>query len=140
MTSNLERFFRERPVQNNRLKTIDSNINSYGDFTELTDIDAVIKNIETDLLINKGTYLFDPEFGVGIHKFVFEPANEFTKTKLEQLISGVVNRNKAHSTVSFQVFFFQNRKGFKINLTVEYKGIRKEKPIMITDKLLRTIG
>jgi hypothetical protein len=65
--------------------------------------------------------------------------NEETKNALERLISGVVNRNKNYANVTFQVFFFKNRRGFKINLNVEYRGKRKEVPILIDEKLIKSI-
>ncbi len=135
----LEQFLKKRPKQNSTFRSICSKINPYGDLTELTDIDAIINNIYVDLLTHKGTYLFDPEFGVGIHKFLFSPVNEETKNALERLISGVVNRNKNYANVTFQVFFFKNRRGFKINLNVEYRGKRKEVPILIDEKLIKSI-
>ncbi len=135
----LEHFFKKRPEQNSVLRSVSSKINAYGDLTELTDIDAIINNIYVDLLTHKGTYIFDPEFGVGIHKFLFSPVNEETKTTLERLINGVVNRNKNHANVTFQIFFFKDKRGFKINLNVEYRGKRKEVPVLIDEKLIKSI-
>lgn len=135
----LEDFFKKIPKRNNELRTVSSTINSYGDFKELISVDAVIKNIQIDLLIPNGTYIFDPEFGVGIHKFLFEPVNDITKRRIENLVNGVVARNKEHTNVTFQVLFFKNKKGFKINFVIEYRGKRTPASVTINESLLRTI-
>lgn len=51
----------------------------------------------------------------------------------------MVNRNKNHANVTFQIFFFKDKRGFKINLNVEYRGKRKEVPVLIDEKLIKSI-
>ena len=65
-----------------------------GFFLELNDTDA--EAIKSDLLhlilTRKGQRLYNPEFGTNLLKFIFEPEDGLTLTKIQEEITTVVKR------------------------------------------------
>ncbi len=65
-----------------------------GFFLELndTDADAIKSDLLHLILTRKGQRLYNPEFGTNLLKFIFEPEDGLTLTKIQEEITTVVKR------------------------------------------------
>lgn len=132
-----ESFLKNIPGRKYIPRTINDKITPTGDLEELRGINAVIKNIQRLLFIEKGTYPFDPEVGLGIHRYLFEPADERTKESIESDIARVVRTYEPRASADVNVTFFKNIKGFNINMFIKYEGQEKTVSINVDESLLK---
>src|ERR1039458_4122059 len=65
-----------------------------GFFLELndTDADAIKSDLLHLILTRKGQRLYNPEFGTNLLKFIFEPEDGLTLTKIQEEITTVVKK------------------------------------------------
>ena len=139
MTNSIERFLKIIPGKKYDVKDIDCQIGPTGDFLEIYGINAIIKSIYTIFSISQGTYIFDPEIGSGLHKFIFEQADITTKTALEQAINSAILIYETRAAITYTLQFFSNQKGFRVNLNVSYSGLTKKVDIDFDESLLKTV-
>lgn len=133
-----ERFFLESPGSVDRRLDIFSKLSSFGDWIELEGTETIIRRIITNLFIPKGTYVFDPEYGADIYKYIFEQADSITLGNLSEEIRRVVDQNKEDVDITHEVLFFRNKKGFRINIIINTDDGRVKKvPVDIDETLLR---
>lgn len=137
--NSLEKFKKLIPGKKNVPRDIDSKLSPKGDFEELEGIDVIIKGITTILLTSKGTYVFDPEFGLGLHRYIFEPADEVTKNSIENEVRDALKRYEGRVQTNFRVVFLNNKKGFRLDLSIKYQGSYKKVHITFDESLLRTL-
>lgn len=135
----LGEFYNEVPGSNFSLKDIDSNLDGRGDLRELHDIDVIINSISKILNIQKGTYLFDPEFGVGLHKYLFEPADQKTYDNISREVKNAVYNYEKRAKILVDIKFFSNKRGFVINIGIEMDGERRATSIKIDENLVRSV-
>lgn len=135
----IERFFRKVPGTKSELRDMDAKITQSGDYKGLTGIDVIIRSISRLLLIPTETYIFDPEIGTGLYKYIFEPADMVTKTAIEQVVSQAIHRYENRAKIDHKVLFFKNRKGFRIDLYIDYEGQKKSVSIDVDESMLKTL-
>jgi len=140
IASGVEEFIRTIPGQRTTIKDVDSIIDFSGDFRKLYDIDVIIKSITNLFLISKETYFMDPNVGTNLYRYIFEPADIATKSQLEQEISVALSAYMYNDVdIEYDIVFFNNKKGFKINFEISYKGKKKTRSVTINEQLLTTI-
>lgn len=137
--SRIEQFFRKIPGTRSELKDIDPYIDNIGDFRSLRNIDVLIRSIINLLLTAKGTYLFDPEYGCNLYKYVWEPADQITQEDIYMELEQSLRRYEDRGDISYDVLFLANRKGFIVNLSIQYRGTKKKVSITIDESILKTL-
>ena len=114
------KFFLNHP--NIEHKDINDKLGSLGDFEELFGINAIIRNILSDLRIQKGTYIMDPKFGTGIHTYIFKPKDMITQEEIEFGINNILEYYREFVEMSYDISFFQEDHGYRISITIDYDG------------------
>ncbi len=137
--ANIEEFLKKIPGSKSELHDVDCYIDNTGDFRRLENVDVLIKSIINLLLTARGTYIFDPDFGCDLYKYVYEPTDEITQQDIYMEIERAISRYETRGDISYDVLFFKNKKGFRVNVSVGYKGKRKTVSINIDETLLTTI-
>lgn len=136
----LDLFLTKQAGKSDELKDIDNVIAAYGDFKEIKDIDVVIRRLTNLFMIPEGTYFFDPDLGTNIYKHIFEPVDLTTKLAIERDLKNVIRIiSSPKVNINYNVLFFKNKKGFRVNLVVEYLGRKKKVSINIDENILKTI-
>lgn len=139
MADSIERFINNKPGSEDEIRSMGNVITQSGDFQKLTGIDTIIRSITSILMIAKKSYIFDPDFGVGLYKYVFEPCDRVTKHQIETEVGRVLALYEDRASIDFEVLFFRNRKGFRINLYIEYGEEKAQTKVDIDESMLRTI-
>ena len=136
----LDAFFTNISGKSNEIMDVDNNIVASGDFRKLLGIDAIIKRINNLFLISESTYFFDPTLGTGLYKYIFEPVDIQTKNNIESAIRNIIqNVAGPEINIGYEVLFFKNKKGFRINMTISYRGEKKSVSLDIDETILKTI-
>jgi len=135
----LEKFVNTVPGNSDVPKDIDCKIVNSGDFQVLEGIDAIVIGILRILLITEGTYIFDPVFGLGLYRYIFELQDDITRTSIEDEIKSVLSKYEDRCSITVNVKFLKNVKGFVINLEIKYRGEKKKVSIQIDENVLRTL-
>ena len=125
------------PYVRDKLFDIDNYSSATGDFITLEGTAVIIKRIMHQLLIKKGTYIFDPELGEDILQYLFEPLDTITYTNIQRTVNEVVNQNKGNVDVKGEVLAFPNKEGFRVNITVNSENKIKKVSIDVDESLLR---
>lgn len=128
------------PGTKNVLRDVDSFIDSNGDLKEYYEIDALILSIRKLLTIVRGTYPFDPELGVGLHRYLFELATEELRANIQSDVYNAIKNFEPRCEVNVKVLFFNNKQGFLIELYLKYKGQEKKTNIEFDNRLLRNVN
>ncbi|MCK5021108.1 MAG: hypothetical protein KAS32_29125 [Candidatus Peribacteraceae bacterium] len=139
--NDLENFLNTIPGIGDVVKDMDNKITPSGDFKSLTELDVIIRGLFRLLLIPERSYFMDPNIGTGLYKFIYEPADSTTLQRISTTLQSAISRyeNRTNSKVTFEIFFFKNRKGYRIEFDVTYKGEKKSTSVDITETLLKTL-
>lgn len=114
-------------------------ISPSGDLTEIKGVDAILRSIINILLIPHRTYIFDPEMGCGIYRYVFEPFDKETENNLKNEIRSVINRYETRASIDVDVVPLDGKPGFVIILTIKYEGETKQVTLSIDEDVLKTL-
>ena len=136
---NIEQFFLKVAGAKSEIKDIDPVINNIGDLKELSDIDVIVRSLINLLLTSKGTYLFDADYGCNLYKYVFEPADEITQRDIYMELETAIRRYETRGKITYNVKFFSNKKGFVVDLMIDYKDRKKKVGITIDESILKNI-
>lgn len=132
-------FIRTNIGRSNKNIDIEPKINPAGDFSTTEDIDTIINSLTALILTVKGTYIFDPEFGLGLHKYLFEPTDDETLSKIRSEIIESCRTYEPRAEVDVTIYYLMDNKGFRVDLEVLYNGQRKKKSVNIYESLLKTV-
>jgi phage baseplate assembly protein W len=132
-------FMDNVPGSNYRLYDINNIFNSEGDLAEIYNVDVIINSINNILRIPKGTYLDDPEFGVGIEKYLFEPSDQTTISAITSEVKEAISVFERRAKIDVSVSFFTNMRGFNIDIKVSMNGISKTTKVKIQENLIKNI-
>ena len=132
-------FFKNVPGSNYVLKDIDSIIDGKGDFREIYDVNVIVNSINNILNIPKGSYLCDPNYGVGLEKYLFEPADDITRQNILNEVKNAIANYEKRATIQTEVYFFSNKNGFQIKINVTMDDVTKEVKVNIVENLIKTI-
>lgn len=108
-----------------------------GDWKQIEGVETIINGIISQLLIPKGSYIFDPEFGENILQFLFQPSDTATMQDVQRVVDAVIEQNRYNADITSEVLLFSNRKGFRINIIINTNGSIKKIPINIDERLLK---
>ncbi len=134
----LENFNNIIPGNSKTPHDIIPKIDSTGDLKKIKGIDVIITSIRNLLLTSKGTYVFDPEFGVGLHRFIFEMFDERTKEKISAEINAAVKRYERRAKITTNVRRLSGgKKGFRIDMSITYEGENRSVSLNFDESLLR---
>ena len=139
MANNLEDFFKKVPGSTNEIMDVDLVVTQSGDLKFVYGIDAILKSLSRIFLMAEETYLFDPNIGTGLYKFIFEPATLSTKSSIETIVDNTIAKYVYKGKVDYKILFYKNKKGFRIDLSVKYDGKTKKTSISMDETLLKTL-
>lgn len=137
MPNLLSRFNKNVIGSDDRIYDYLSRIDSIGDFKRVRNIDVIISSWNNILLTPKRSYLHDPNYGSNLLKLIFDPVDDTTvdRIKNEVLESITIYDNRA-IIKDIEVLLKSTRKGFQVNILVEYQGETKELSVSFDDTLL----
>lgn len=138
MKKNIENFI-ESITEKNTITDIDNTIDSNGDWKKIKNLDVILKHIITSLTVQRGTYLFDPSFGSGLYRYIFEPQDQKTLDSINRIISNIVADYRRYTSIDYDVQFLRDKKGFRINLLIEYEGKTKTSSIDVDENILKEV-
>jgi len=134
------KFLNKYPIE--EFSDMDNNISSSGDFNTLYGINAIIKNIITDLRIERETYFFDPEQGSGLHLHIFEPIDNQTQESISRDLTDILDYYRNREIIDdyeFNMAFYRNNKGYVIDLIIKYDGKTKKFDVTIDTDLVKSL-
>lgn len=132
-------FIDNVPGSNYRLYDVYNTFNSEGDLEEIYNIDVIINSINNILRIPKGSYLDDPEFGVGLEKYLFELSDQTTLTAITSEVKQAIAVFERRAKIDINISFFTNMRGFNIDIRVSMNGITKSTNVKIQENLIKNI-
>lgn len=138
-TSQLERFLKRVPGRKHDLLDVDCTIGYNGDLKTLDGVDVIVRSIINLLLTIRGTYLFDPEYGCDLYKYVFEQSDSITEQDIYMELARAIRRYEDRANITYDVIFFSNKKGYRVNLNIEYENKSKRVSLNIDETLLTTM-
>jgi phage baseplate assembly protein W len=90
-------------------------------------IDAIIESWRNILLTPERTADHDPEYGSRLKEFIFEPFDESTQDEIGEEVRNKLMRYDNRATIkNINIFRNRDRKGFILDITVNYKGQEKQ--------------
>ena len=137
MANQIEEFFKIRASIKEFDSDIDNTITGFPDFVKIKGIDVIIKEIIRSLVIVRGSYVFDPSYGSGLHRYIFEPIDTVTLRNIEREIESAIDRIDTVYTVNYNVRFFKDKKGYRIDISIkDENSISKDFVIDIDESVL----
>jgi phage baseplate assembly protein W len=137
MASRLEKFRDVTVGSAGRILDYDSKISSFGDFSKIYDIDAILTSWNNILITQIGTMDHDPEFGSRLYNYVFEPEDEFSQEGIKNEIIRCLTRYDDRAQIEdLQVNFYSNRKGFTVSILVSYGGYKANLKLTMDENTL----
>ena len=136
MANLLDRFNKNVIGSRDRISDYQSVIDSSGDFKRVNDINVILNSWKNILMTPKRTYDHDPDFGCGIHEFLFEPADVKTEQKIKNEIMRQIPKYDNRAVIdNISISFFSNKKGFIINLSMIYKKQENNLKVIIDETI-----
>jgi phage baseplate assembly protein W len=125
MSNLLRRFNKQVIGSDGRIYDYVSKITASGDFKRVSDLDVIITSWNNILLTPKRTYLHDPNYGSNLHKLIFEPVDDTTVERIKsEVIDSLSIYDSRASIENVAVYIKPNRKGYQVDIEVEYEGER----------------
>jgi phage baseplate assembly protein W len=113
-----------------------STVAPVGDFKRIEGIEVILNSWNNILITAKRSYIFDPEYGSNLYKLVFEPADNVTQEKIRQEVITTIQRYDDRATIKdVTISYLPNKKGFQVNIDVEYKGDSSHLQVVIDQNL-----
>ncbi len=78
MSSTLEKFQKNIIGSRNRIVDYVDIVASSGDFSRVSNVQAILNSWNNILLTNVRSYVANPEYGSNLYKYVFDPADDVT--------------------------------------------------------------
>ena len=105
--------------------------------------EALVQNFKNLVLTNPGERMMDPEFGVGITQYLFEPQNTFVYAEIKTRLGEQVS--KYMPSIKIVDVFFNDAQGLSIssqtdNNILYVKIVFRIEPLNITAALLLPIS
>lgn len=123
MANLLDRFNKNVVGSRGKISDFTSVLSSSGDFKRLEDINVILNSWKNILMTPKRSVDHDPEYGCGLHEYLFEPCDIKTEEKIKNEIMKQIPKYDNRATIkNIDVIFFSNKKGFYINILVNYKS------------------
>ena len=135
----LTEFYNTVPGSNFKLKDIDCIFDAKGDLRELHDVDVIVNSINNILNIPKGSYICDPNFGVGLEKYIFEPTDEVTKQAIIHEVRNAISVYEQRAKIDINVYYYNNMSGFQISIKIEMDGNLRDLKVNFVDNKIKNI-
>lgn len=140
MANILDKFKNTSVGSSGRLIDYNSTINSSGDFTQIFDIDAILKSWKNILTTPTGSMDHDPPFGCDLFLYIFEPADDRTKESIRaEIIRSLSTYDDRANITDIEILFFKNRKGFTVNITVDYAGSNNDISLIVDENTYQNL-
>jgi len=109
-----------------------------GDFSRITNINAIINCYNTILMTPTGTYDHDPTFGCDLYKYIFSPIDDSTMRALKRIIIDQLLMYESRANiVSLNIYPLPGaKKGFSIDLVVSYNDQTESLNVTIDDSYI----
>lgn len=115
-------------------------ITSSGDFKRNSRLYVVMKSWNNILLTQRRSFTYDPDYGSDLYKYVFEPADEITsQTIVEEVEDTLTLYDDRAKITSIDVSFLADKKGFILDIGVEYEGEKGSFTSVINEDLYAKI-
>lgn len=138
LVKNTSKFFTDVAGAASKLIDVAPKITGAGDLQELEEIEVLINSILVGITTIRGTYPFDPEFGVGLQLYLFEPLDDITLREVESEIYAFIRRYEPDAEASVKASATRDPNSILIKIIVEYKGETRTKKILLNDTLLKS--
>jgi len=137
MANILNRFARRDIIQPNTIVDYVPFISSYGDFKKIEGIDVVINSWIDILFTPKGTVDHDPEMGVGLNQFIWEPMDAETLDYLKSELTYVLKFFDNRGTISDIKFSkTQSGKGLNVDIKVKFEDTYKSMTFVLSEEYM----
>jgi len=119
----LQQFIKQSVGSKGNIFSISPVISPSGDFGRLSGIETIISSWDVILRTPEGSYDNDPEFGSNLMNFIFQPADDSTLDQIKSEITKKLSRyDDRAKIVNLNVNYLPNRKGFTVDIIVDYHG------------------
>ena len=141
MASTLEKFQKNVVGSKNRITDYVDVISSAGDFSRVTNIQAILNSWNNILLTSTRTYVGNPEYGSNLYKYIFEPADEIAIEGIKDEIQYrlMLYDNRALLT-NIRISFMPNGHGFIADIDLKYKEDHATLTVEISKNTIRFEG
>ena len=134
MANLLSRFNKEVIGSDNTIYDYLAKITASGDFKRVKNIDVIITSWNNILMTPRRTFVLDPEYGSDLHLILFEPVDETTVERIKTEVESRIRLYDDRATIEdIEVSLNSNRKGFTVNIFVEYEGETKTLSVKFDD-------
>lgn len=132
----IDSFIKQSVGSRGNIFDITSRISPSGDFQRIKNIEVILSSWDVILRTPEGSYDNDPEFGSNLMRYIFQPADD---TTLEQVRNEIFNKLSMYDdrakVVSVVVGYLVDRKGFNVEIEVDYKGNKESLKAIIDETM-----
>jgi len=123
MANLLRRFNQEVIGSDDRIYDYLPKITAKADFKRVDGLNVILTSWNNILMTPRRTYIMDPEYGSDLHKLLFEPVDETTVERIKTEVETRLSLYDDRATIdNVEIILNSNRKGFTVNVFVDYKG------------------
>ena len=138
VTGRLARFKENVAGEGGKIIDFLPTFNSSGDLRKLTDLDVIINSWKNILLTPLGSWDHDPSYGSILYKLLFDPADEITRSKIENEIYDKLNMYDNRAKIkTMSVNYLSNRKGFSVTIVAEYNDREDTLSLTVDETLVK---
>ena len=123
MANILDKFKSSVIGSDNRIADYDCVISPKGDFTRIEGINVILNSWMNILRTPLATYDHDPEYGSELYRYIFEPADDITRERIDHVIRNQLLKFEDRASIeSITIDFLTNGKGFSVSIVASYRG------------------
>lgn len=134
MANLLNKFSKKSVAANTYLIDYSSKIHPSGDFERIEKLNVIITSWLNILMTSVGTVDHDPEFGCGLHKYLFKPADSSTLSSIKtEIMTSLLKYDDRASIDNIIVKAVKEKKAVYIEIYVSYEGVRGQLSVVSTE-------
>jgi len=122
LSSLLAKFKKNVVGSKTKVSDYQCSLTASGEFKRISGLEVILNSWNNILLTPRGSYDHDPEYGSDLYKYIFEPADEETMEGITNEIKTVLETYDSRAKpTTINIQFLKDKKGFSIDIFVEYK-------------------
>ena len=113
-----------------------SKVDVTGDFKRVYDVETIINSWSNILTTPTKTYIFDPDYGSDIYRYIYEPQDNVSLLGIEREVKDKLIKYDSRAKITrVDINYLTDTKGFAVDIFFTYKEKREKMNVVLLESM-----
>jgi phage baseplate assembly protein W len=113
-----------------------SKVDVTGDFKRVYDVETIINSWSNILMTPTKTYIFDPDYGSDIYKYIYEPQDNVSLLGIEKETKEKLIKYDSRAKITrVDITYLTDTKGFAVDIFFTYKEKKEKMNVVLLESM-----